>query len=61
MVEREYTLMAEPIIALGYLKRWPITIVSAKPTMNPFRTGSEMKLARNPAAGARQAMPRGPW
>ena len=24
-------------------------IVSARPTMNPFSTGSEMKLARNPS------------
>ena len=24
-------------------------IVNASPTMNPFRTGSEMKLARNPS------------
>jgi hypothetical protein len=24
-------------------------IVSASPTMNPFNTGSEMKLARNPS------------
>ena len=27
---------------------WPMMIVSARPTMNPLITGSEMKLARNP-------------
>ena len=28
---------------------WPMMIVSARPTMNPFKTGSEMKPARNPS------------
>jgi hypothetical protein len=27
---------------------WPTMIVSASPTMKPFRTGAEMKLARKP-------------
>ena len=27
---------------------WPMMIVSARPTMNPFSTGSEMKFARKP-------------
>ncbi len=27
---------------------WPMMIVRASPTMKPFRTGSEMKLARKP-------------
>jgi hypothetical protein len=30
------------------LGSWPTMMVSASPTMNPFITGSEMKLARNP-------------
>ena len=28
---------------------WPMMIVSARPTMNPFSTGSEMKLATKPS------------
>ena len=28
---------------------WPTMIVSARPMMKPFSTGSEMKLARNPS------------
>ena len=30
------------------LGSWPAMIVSARPTMKPFSTGSEMKLARKP-------------
>ncbi len=30
------------------LGNWPTMMVSARPMMKPFRTGSEMKLARNP-------------
>ena len=28
---------------------WPTMIVSARPTMKPFSTGSEMKLATKPS------------
>ena len=39
---------------------WPTMIVSARPMMKPFSTGSEMKLARNPRRripAARARMP----
>lgn len=35
-------------------------IVSAKPTMNPFSTGSEMKEARNPRRNSPARIPSAP-
>ena len=39
----------EPFSIPSSLGTWPIMIVSARPTMKPLITGSEMKLARNPS------------
>jgi len=42
------------------LGTWPMTIVNASPTMNPFSTGSEMKEAMKPSRSSPASRPRMP-
>ena len=41
--------LPEALSTPNSLGSWPMMMVSARPTMKPFRTGSEMNPARKPS------------
>jgi hypothetical protein len=52
--------LPEPLSTPSSLGTWPMMMVSARPMMKPFSTGSEMKLARNPSRATPAASARMP-